>query len=57
MVLGAIGARVVEGGVAVAQAHERFNAEGDLVDGEVREQLAEVLRNLVAAARPAAVAA
>ena len=56
-VLGAIGARVVEGGVAVAQAHERFNAEGDLVDGEVREQLAEVLRNLVAAARPAAVAA
>jgi len=56
-VLGAIGARVVEGGVAVAQALERFNAEGDLVDGELREQLAEVLRNLVAVARPAAVAA
>src|ERR671935_2219896 len=45
-VLGAMGARVVEGGVAVGHAPTRF--EGDhLVDTELREQLAEVVAALV----------
>jgi chromate reductase len=46
-VLGIIGARVVEGGVAVAHAPERF-VEGTLVDPEHREQLGELLRDLAA---------
>ena len=42
-----MGARVVEGGVAVGHAPTRF--EGDhLVDTELREQLAEVVAALVA---------
>jgi chromate reductase, NAD(P)H dehydrogenase (quinone) len=46
-VLAAMGARVVEGGVAVGHAPTRF--EGDhLVDTELREQLAEVVAALVA---------
>ena len=45
-VLAAIGARVVEGGVAVGHAPTRF--EGDhLVDSELREQLAEVVAALL----------
>ena len=45
-VLAAIGARVVEGGVAVGHAPTRF--EGDhLVDSELREQLAEVVAVLL----------
>ena len=45
-VLGAMGARVLEGGVAVGHAPTRF--EGDhLVDSELREQLAEVVEALV----------
>ena len=48
-VLGAIGARVVEGDVAVGHASTRF--EGDhLVDTELREQLAEIVRLLVSEA-------
>src|ERR671937_1263866 len=48
-VLGAMGARVVEGGVAVGHAPTRF--EGDhLVDTELREQLAEVVAALVSEA-------
>jgi chromate reductase, NAD(P)H dehydrogenase (quinone) len=45
-VLGAIGARVVDGEVAVGHAPTRF--EGDeLVDRDLREQLAEVVGTLV----------
>jgi len=46
-VLAAAGARVVEGELALGHAHERFDAEGHLVDGEAREPLAEVLALLV----------
>ena len=45
-VLAATGARVVDGEVAVGHAHERFDAEGRLVDEQLREQLAEVVRAL-----------
>jgi len=56
-VLGAIGARVVEGEVAVGRAQERFDADGRLSDDEVREQVAELVRELVeATAARAAVA-
>jgi chromate reductase len=41
-VLGAIGARVVEGEVAVGHAHQRFDGDGDL-DDDHREQLEEVI--------------
>ena len=48
-VLAAMGARVLEGGVAVGHAQTRF--EGDhLVDTELREQLAEIVRLLVSEA-------
>ena len=49
-VLAATGARVVEGEVAVGHAPERFDSEGRLVDENLREQLAEVVEALVAAA-------
>lgn len=49
-VLAAIGARVVEGEVAVGHAPERFDADGTLVDEALREQLGEVVERLVAAA-------
>jgi chromate reductase len=52
-VLGAMGGRVVEEGVAVGHAPTRF--EGDhLVDTELREQLAEVVAALVAETAPQA---
>src|SRR5215204_2589231 len=50
-VLAAIGARVVEGDVALGHAPARFDEQGQLIDDEIREQLAEVLDGLVAAAR------
>ena len=50
-VLAAIGARVLEADVAVGRAATRFDADGVLVDEEVRDQLAEVARGLVAATR------
>ena len=50
-VLAATGARVVEGEVAFGHAHTRFDADGNLVDDRLREQLAEVVENLVEAAR------
>jgi chromate reductase len=55
-ILATIGARVVEGGVAVGHAPTRFDGSGRLVDDRLREQLAEVLLALVAAvaARPEA---
>jgi chromate reductase, NAD(P)H dehydrogenase (quinone) len=50
-VLGAIGARVVDGEVAVGHAPTRF--EGDrLVDESLREQLAEVVETLVSVKAP-----
>lgn len=52
-VLAAIGARVVEGDVAVGHAPSRFDESGRLTDDQTREQLAEVLLALVAEARPA----
>jgi chromate reductase, NAD(P)H dehydrogenase (quinone) len=50
-VLAAIGARVFEGEVAVGHAHTRFDEEGRLTDDDIREQLAEVVDGLAAAAR------
>jgi chromate reductase, NAD(P)H dehydrogenase (quinone) len=52
-VLAAIGARVVEGDVAVGHAPSRFDQDGRLTDDQIREQLAEVLLALVAEVRPA----
>ena len=46
-VLAACGARVIEGEVALGHAHERFDAEGNLIDDEALEQLREVLGLLV----------
>jgi chromate reductase, NAD(P)H dehydrogenase (quinone) len=56
-VLGLIGARVVEGELAVGHAQERFDADGHLVEQDHREQLAELLRSLAAAVELRAVAA
>jgi chromate reductase len=55
-VLAAIGARVLEGELPVGRASTRFDADGNLVDEEIREQLADVARSLVAAARERAAA-
>jgi len=49
-VLATIGARVVEGDVAVGHAPTRFDEDGDLVDLELREQLGEVVDSLLATA-------
>jgi chromate reductase len=56
-VLGASGARVVEGDVALGHAHERFDEQGRLADDEARERLAEVLAELCAQVRPVPAAA
>jgi chromate reductase, NAD(P)H dehydrogenase (quinone) len=57
-VLATIGARVVEGDVAVGHAPTRFDDDGYLVDGDLREQLAEVVDALlVEAGAPKLVAA
>jgi chromate reductase len=54
-VLAAIGARVVQGECAVGHAPTRFDEAGVFSDAALREQLAEVVTELVAAARdPAA---
>src|SRR3989454_3742263 len=49
-VLAATGARVVDGEVAVGHAPTRFDEEGNLVDEDLREQLDEVVRALLAEA-------
>jgi chromate reductase, NAD(P)H dehydrogenase (quinone) len=49
-VLSTIGARVVDRELPVAEAPERFDADGRLADPEIEEQLAEVVAELVAAA-------
>ena len=46
-VLATIGARVVEGDVAVGHAPTRFDEEGHLVDDDLREQVAEVVDALL----------
>ena len=50
-VLAAIGARVIEGEVAVGHAHERFDEQGRLRGDDLREQLAEVVDGLVTVTR------
>jgi chromate reductase, NAD(P)H dehydrogenase (quinone) len=47
-VLGATGARVVEGDLALGHAHERFDEVGRLRDANLREELQEVVDTLVA---------
>jgi chromate reductase len=56
-VLAATGARVVEGEVALGHAQDRFDADGSLNDSDVKDELREVTRLLVAELRPARVAA
>ena len=46
-VLATIGARVVEGDVAVGHAPTRFDEDGYLVDADLREQLGEVVDALL----------
>jgi chromate reductase len=50
-VLAATGARVVDGEVAVGHANQRFGPDGLLADEPFREQLAEVVDDLVAVTR------
>ncbi len=50
-VLSATGARVVDGEVAVGHAHPRLGPDGQLADEPLREQLAEVVADLVAVTR------
>jgi chromate reductase len=49
-VLGTIGARVVDRELPVAEAPERFDADGRLADPDVEAQYAELLAELVEAA-------
>jgi NAD(P)H-dependent FMN reductase len=56
-VLGVAGARVVGDELPVTRAHERFDSEGRLLDGELFERLRLVLEGLALEARPAPVAA
>jgi chromate reductase, NAD(P)H dehydrogenase (quinone) len=51
-VLSATGARVLSDEVAVGHAPTRFDDEGRLIDGELREQLGELLAALVAELSP-----
>jgi chromate reductase, NAD(P)H dehydrogenase (quinone) len=51
-VLGATGARVVEGEVAVGRAMDRFDADGRLNEGSLEEQMREVVEDLMAEADP-----
>jgi chromate reductase len=46
-VLGAMGARVVEGDVAVGHVADRFDASGQLNDANLEEELGEVVRALI----------
>jgi len=51
-VLIAMGARVVDVELPIGQAQEKLDADGNLVDDELREKLAEVLELLLASATP-----
>ena len=55
-VLGASGARVVEGDLALGHAHEKWG-DGDVLDEDVRTQLRELLEQLVSEVQPAPVTA
>ena len=55
--LGLAGARVLEVELPVARAHERFDAEGHLLDEQLRERLAETVRELAATVETFAAAA
>src|SRR3954447_16777919 len=48
-ILQTIGARVVDRELPVAEAPERFDADGQLVDNDLRELYAEILSDLVGA--------
>ena len=52
-VLGAMGARVVEGEVAVGHADTRFDENGRLNEPNLEEEVREVVRLLLAELRPA----
>jgi chromate reductase len=52
-VLKTAGARVVEAEVAVSKADSRFDDDGELLDDEIREQLAETLELVLAEAATA----
>jgi chromate reductase, NAD(P)H dehydrogenase (quinone) len=54
-VLAAMGARIVEGEVAVGQAAEKLDPNGRLLDEDLRVQLDDLLRGLVESARRVAV--
>jgi chromate reductase, NAD(P)H dehydrogenase (quinone) len=56
-VLGVAGARVVADELPVTRAHEKFDAEGRLLDGELFDRLRLVLETLAAEAVPAAATA
>jgi chromate reductase len=49
-VLATIGARVLDAELPVAEAGERFDADGRLTDPEIEERLGEIVAELVAAA-------
>jgi chromate reductase len=50
-VLGAMGARVVEGDVALGYSHQKFDDDGNLADDEIREQLGAVVGQLIGEVR------
>jgi chromate reductase len=56
-VLAAMGARVVDIEIAVGSAQEKFDADGRLLDDEVRAQLVAALATLAAEFEPALAAA
>jgi chromate reductase len=55
--LGVAGARVLQEGVAVPMAQERFDAGGTLLDAALRDRLAALLAALAVEAAPIATAA
>jgi len=55
-VLGAMGARVAEVEIAVGHAGDKFDAEGKLLDDNVRTELADALSTLAGEASPAVAA-
>jgi chromate reductase len=56
-VLGLMGARVLESGLAVPHAEEHVDEEGHLLDADMRDRLADLLAELTAAAVVTRVAA
>ena len=56
-VLGLMGARVVESGLAIPHAEEHLDEEGHLLDPEMRERLADVVAELAGAVVVTSVAA